>query len=315
MSPSGKWVNRRIPEASQASVYVRTCVCSQVCVRGGQHAPYLKGWGAGLSSGGAWLSTQTPAPLPSEVSEMLPVTREGEGAPRGSDRSRAAGRVPCRAAGALGCVWDQAAPQVCGDRSQEVGGGCVGGVADHCGSFWRRQDHSLDLTQWGSCRAHPRASPPRPPRISIRPCWEQLGGLPSLGTLPRPLGPDPSPPRQRRGLCPSCLPTRAGLPRASAPAPPTHCYLGRTQIFLLLCLLLLLIPLPAGLAGRSFLESDLGRNPAFLQRPGRSSRHLQWPPPGPHANCFLATPGGCCAPQPLPHRARPLPTHLVFLLL
>ena len=88
------------------------------------------------------------------------------------------GRWVCLGSGSPPSMW-----------GQEPGRGGVGGVADYCGPSWRQQDHNLDLTQRGLCRAHHRASPPRPPQISnrtlqTRPCWEQLGGFPSLGTLP-----------------------------------------------------------------------------------------------------------------------------------
>lgn len=162
---------------------------------------------------------------------------------------------------------------MCGNKSLEMGGWCVGGVANHCGCSWRQQDHSLDLTQRGLCRAHHRASPPCLLQISIRtpqtgPHWEQLGGQPGPGTLPQPLGSDPCQPRQRWGLHPSRL-AHPGWASLSLGASPTHRLLfgkrGHRFSFYSVSFSSS-VPLPAALAGRSFPESDMGRNPAILQR-------------------------------------------------
>ena len=129
--PVWKWVNRMTPEASEASMCVHACMCAHRCVsEGGQHALYLKGWGAGLSSEGAWLSTQTPVPLPDAVREMLPracLSRVREREPLHMTRQVQA-REGARAGlqGPLGVSGIRQSPKYVGTGARKGGRGWCG---------------------------------------------------------------------------------------------------------------------------------------------------------------------------------------------
>lgn len=83
-----------------------------------------------------------------------------------------------------------------------------------------------DLTQRGLCRAHHRALPPSEP-LKLGLAGSSRVARQAWACCPDCLDWTPVCPDSSGGCIPAVLPTRAGLPPASAPAPPTRCYLGR----------------------------------------------------------------------------------------
>lgn len=184
----------------------------------------------------------------------------------------------------------------------------MGGVADHCGCSWRWQDHR---------RPDSVRSAQSPPQGLASIKTPKLGLAGAVGWLARPghvaltawIGPLSAQTAVRTASQPSC-PLGLGFPQPRRqPHPPVAIWEGRTQIFLLLGLLLLLQPF-AGSAGRAVI-SGLRLRPdlSVLQRPRWVCGWLK------HRTFFWTTPklihdnprGTLCPPAT--HGALPLPTH------